>query len=133
MSRSPSFDLQVAVRDTLLASAAIRGFVGQRVYDSAQSGQFPYIHLDDDFISGEQDSGEFYRCDVNVHVYAAGPGTSEVRKICDAVTEALDVTLTLDSFTCHENFVMDVRPVRDPDGTTQHRVVRMQYLLQAAD
>ena len=133
MSRSPSFDLQVAVRNTLLASDAVKAFVATRVYDSVKAGPFPYIHLDDDFISGEQGSGEFYRCDVNVHVYAAGPATAQVRQLCDAVAEALDTTLVLNNFTCHETFVMYTHPVRDPDGTTQHRVVRMQYLVQATD
>lgn len=134
MSRSPSFDLQASVRSTLLASEAVRAFVGDRVYDSAQAGRFPYIHLADDYIQGEQDAGgEFYRCDVNVHVYAEGPASAQVRKLSDVVADALDTTLILDNFTCHETFVMDVRSISDPDGTTQHRVVRIQYLLQATD
>ena len=134
MSRSPSFDLQVAVRNTLMASQPVRAFVGDRIYDNAQDGRFPYIHLDDDFITGEQDAGgEFYRCDVNVHVYAVGPATAQVRQLCDVVSEALDTTLILNNFTCHETFVMDIRSIKDRDGTTQHRVVRIQYLLQATD
>ncbi len=133
MSYSPSLDLQIAVRDTLLASDVIRGFVGNRVFDTVRSGQFPYIHLDDDFIRGEQDSGEFYRCEVNVHVYSTAPGTQEVRRISDAVANALDVELELDNFSCHENFLLDVHQIRDPDGVTQHRVVRLQYLLQARE
>jgi hypothetical protein len=131
VSADPSLPLQKAVNAKLVGAAAVTALVGDRIYDRVPAKPtFPFIHLGDDQIIGDDEWGENSDCYVNVHVYSRGVGKVEVKTIAAAVRAALDTRLIVSGFLCGEYQYEETKYITQADGLTEHAIIEFYYSLQ---
>ncbi|HEY0011558.1 MAG TPA: DUF3168 domain-containing protein [Allosphingosinicella sp.] len=121
----PSYAIQKAVYDALIAAGAANSRVYHRVPDGAP---LPYVHIGQDQIFAAYEAGEFSECHVVVHGFAETmPG---LKLLVGTIRDALDKPLTLVGFDCHEATYESTRYMTDSSGLTEHAVVEFVYMVQ---
>ncbi len=135
MTTNPGWDLQKAVRDTLLADAALDALIGGRIHDAApQDAAFPYAIIGEtrmnDWSTGTEDGTEHL---LTLNVWSRHEGKREAYAIADAIRNALDDA----SLTLEDNRLVnlthqysDLR--RDGDGRTWRAVLRFRAVTEPA-
>lgn len=123
---SVELELQGAVVARLKADAALSALVGSRIYDAPPSPVvFPYvtqgeaqtIRADITCLSGS----EIY---LTIHAWSQAEGYPEVKRIADAVVEALHMApLLLATNRLISLMHQNTRTFRDQDDVTNHSVI----------
>lgn len=125
----PSYALQKAVFDALIASNA----VGSKVYHRVPAGTaLPYIFIGQDQIIPDEDSaGEFSDCYATIHVFAET--MPALKLIVGAVRNALARDLPLIGFNVQLGRLDNVTYRTDTDGEEQieHAIMTFAYTAQA--
>lgn len=125
---SPTLELQGAIIAALKASPGVSAMVGARVYDSVPDRvDFPYISLGPtDETSDDADCIDGFEMSLQIDCWSRAVGFPEVRKVADAVRQALkpDMTLT-DNALVYLNHLV-TRTFRDPDGLTSHAAMTFE-------
>jgi hypothetical protein len=119
-----SNEIQSAVRSSILA--ANTGIT--QLYDYTPSGvKMPYVTFGEIAkLQNHTKDVRFHVYDVVLHVWTSGPGRVQCQDIMGKITNSLDNTkLTLDNGEPSVYFVNST-VIKDPDGTTQHGVLRFE-------
>ncbi len=125
----PSTEVQKAVYARLIA-ANIPG-VGSKVFHRVPaSTPLPYLEIGRDLISGNDDAGDFYDCEVEIEVFATT--IPEAKAIAERIHAALNSPLVLNGFSCHEHHFVGLRPSRSIQGSdiVETIVVEFEYMIQ---
>lgn len=119
-----SNEIQSAIR-----TAVVNGNVGTtQFYDYPPSGvKMPYITIGEiSKIRNHTKDIRFHVYNVVLHVWTSGPGRVLCQDIMGKITNLLDNTeLNLDNGTPAVYFLSST-VIKDPDGTTQHGVLRFE-------
>lgn len=123
---SAELELQGAMVPLLKADATLTALVGTRVYDQPPATPtFPYVTIGDaQFLRDDATcvrGGQIY---LTLHAWSRAVGFPEVRRISDAVVEAVHMApLTLPTNRFISIMHRQTRTFRDPDGLTSHAVI----------
>jgi Protein of unknown function (DUF3168) len=123
---SPELELQGVIVPLLKADATLATLIGTRVYDQPPATPtFPYVTIGDtQFLRDDAtciSGGQIY---LTMHAWSRAVGFPEVRRIADAVMEALHLApATLPSNRLVSLMHRQTRAFRDPDGLTSHAVI----------
>lgn len=128
----PSYALQKAIYDALVARPELTALIGgakPRVYDSVPAtAVLPYVTIGEDTVTTDYEAGaDFSDCNPSIHVWSAGPGWPETKRIVAQVRAALETQLSLDGFTVCEFELQDVQYLPLDEDNTRHAVVQMYY------
>lgn len=126
--------LRSAVGAALLADADLATLLGgPRIYDTPpRAASFPYVVLGEtaetDWSSGDEPGGEIR---LTLHVWSRAAGGREAWSILGELMQRLhDAPLTLDGASLVLIRVTFAEVRRDPDGLTEHGVMRVGALLE---
>ncbi|MGU3495931.1 DUF3168 domain-containing protein [Xanthobacteraceae bacterium A53D] len=131
----PSEALHLAIRDRLVADAAVAALLGNRIYDHvpatagypyAEFGEFQELEDASDCIEGS----EIY---VTFHAWSQVEGTTEAKRIAAAIKKALgdgDALTLAPDHRLVEFAVQSSRVLDDPDGETSHVVMTFRALTE---
>ncbi|KQR77581.1 DUF3168 domain-containing protein [Rhizobium sp. Leaf341] len=123
---SPELEIQGEVVRLLKADATVTGLVTTRIYDQPPtSPPFPYINIGEAQTLRRDatclEGGDIY---LTMHAWSRAVGFPEVRRIADAMVEALHLApMTLSTNRFISIMHRQTRVLRDPDGLTSHAVV----------
>lgn len=123
---SAEYELQAAIVPLLKADATLSALIGTRVYDQPPATPtFPYVTIGDtQFLRDDAtciSGGQIY---LTLHGWSRAVGFQEVRRIADAVVEAVHMApATLPSNRLVSLMHRQTRTFRDPDGLTSHAVI----------
>lgn len=134
----PSYTLQKAIFDQLMATTDVRLLVGDRVYHDVPpptSGdvraQKPYITIGEDQVLADKaecmDGAEVI---LTIHGWALSYPQS--KQLSAAIQEALDMNydMALIGHRLIEMELQDIRHLSEPDGITRHAVVTFRALTE---
>ncbi|MCD7109709.1 DUF3168 domain-containing protein [Rhizobium sp. DKSPLA3] len=122
---SPELEVQGEVVRLLKADATVTGF-SRRIYDQPPTApSFPYINIGEAQTLRRDatclEGGDIY---LTMHAWSRAVGFPEVRRIADAMVEALHLApMTLSTNRFISIMHRQTRVFRDPDGITSHAVV----------
>lgn len=125
---SPTLELQGAIVAALKGDAGVTAIVGQRVCDRIEAGAlFPYVSLGPtDEVSDDVDCTDGFEITLQIDCWSRVPGFPEVRRLADAVRQALKAELALtDNALVYLNH-LTTRTFRDPDGLTSHAALTFE-------
>jgi hypothetical protein len=129
-----SIALQKAIFAALSADAALRAFVGDRVFDHVpRNTAFPYVVTGDDRTrdwSTATEPGSEHA--LVIHVWSRAPGRNEARAIADTVAAALAAPLAVEGQRLVDLRWLETEVVKEADGETLHARVRFRALLERA-
>lgn len=123
---SAEYELQEAIAPLLKADATLAAIIAARVYDQPPSSPtFPYVTIGDAQMLRDDASclegGQVY---LTLHGWSRAVGFPEVRRVADAVVEALHLApLTLATNRFISIMHTQTRTFRDSDGLTSHAVI----------
>jgi hypothetical protein len=131
---SAGWDLQKAVYAALAADASLTALLGgTAVYDAApQDAGFPYVTIDQtqirDWSTGTEPGAEHM---LTLHVWSRYAGKYEAYAISDTIREALDGA----GLSLEDHRLVNLRHQwselkRDPDGETQHGVLKFRAVTE---
>jgi hypothetical protein len=131
---SAGWDLQKAVYAALAADASLSALLGgAAIYDAPpQNTAFPYVVIDQtqirDWSTGTEQGAEHM---LMLHVWSRYAGKREAHEIADAIRAALDGAL----LSLEDHRLVNLRHQyselkRDPDGETQHGVLRFRAVTE---
>lgn len=123
---SPELELQAAIVPLLKADVTLAALIAARVYDQPPaSPTFPYVTIGDaDMIRDDATCFEGGQIYLTLHGWSRAVGFPEVRRVSDAVVEALHLApLTLATNRFISIMHRQTRTFRDPDGLTSHAVI----------
>lgn len=122
---SPTFELQIALTSRLKSDAILSGLVGDRIYDRVpEVAVFPYISYGpSDETGADADCIDAFEITFQLDCWSRAVGYQEVRKVADAVRQALkaDLSLPINALVFFEH--RQTRIFRDPDGLTSHAAI----------
>lgn len=134
----PSYAIQKALFDQLMASTDIRLLVGDRVYHDVPPptggdvrAQKPYITIgEDQILSDQADCMDGAEVILTVHGWAISYPQS--KRLSAAINDALDMNyeLALVGHRLVEIGVQDIRHLSEPDGISRHAVVTIRALTE---
>lgn len=128
----PSYAIQKAVFDALIA-ANISG-IGAKVYSRVPAtAALPYLEIGNDQIIGDDGSGDYFDCYVEVQAFAKSK--AELKHIVAAIYAALFTGLTLVGFTAHEFHHNSTRHLTEESGSDliENAIMEFEYKVQVAD
>jgi hypothetical protein len=124
----------------LLPTSLFAGDVGKAVYDrppasnfsELAAGVFPFVVIGDDTVAEfDTDDSEGQEATLTIHVWSRYPGKKEVKQVLDAIYDCLhDSPLTVTGQTVIYIFFEFMETMADPDGLTQHGVIRFRLVTQ---
>ncbi len=124
----------------LLANSILDGDAGKAVYDRAPqsnlselaSGVFPFVVIGDDTAAEfDDDDTEGQETTLTLHAWSRYAGKKEVKQVLDAIYNALhDKPLTVTGQIVIFIFFEFMETIADPDGLTQHGVIRFRITTQ---
>lgn len=128
-----ALDWQAALVALLLADPDLAALVGDRIHDAApRNAAFPFITLGDtgqaDWSSGTEPGGQISS---TLHVWSRAAGRREAWTIIGVLLHLLhDAPLPLDEHALVLMRVTYAEVRRDPDGLTEHGVMRVTALVE---
>lgn len=127
----PALPLQKAIIDTLKANEAVAAIVGNRIYDHVPTKPtFPYIVLANEAFTRDLWQHE---CFVDLQWFTKSTGRPAVKRLGEAVIDALDAYLVIDGFDTDEWGVEDVTYFQEDNGETQMGEASFRYLVSAEE
>jgi len=124
----------------MLPTSLFDGDVGKAVYDRPPAsnyselavGVFPFVVIGDDTAAEfDTDDSEGQETTVTIHAWSRYPGKKEVKQVLDAIYNALhNKSLTVTGQIVIFIFFEFMETIADPDGLTQHGVIRFRLLTQ---
>lgn len=129
MSESSSWELQVAVRQRLIAHTPLVALIGERVYDNVPAKpQFPYVSFGaSDIIPADSHLIPARDESLQIDIWSRLSGQRhEAKKITDMVLSLLrDWTADIGENALVSTMVTLARVVRELDGITAHGLVQI--------
>lgn len=130
---SPDLELQGSIVARLKSFSMLTALVADRIYDQPPSSvSYPYISLGESDVQRSDGVG-LNSCDVylTIHAWSSSPGYPEVKRVADAVAEALHLfPLPISSNQLISINHRQTRVFRDQDGITSHAVIEFLAFVQ---
>jgi uncharacterized protein (UPF0297 family) len=124
----------------LLPTSLFTGDAGKAVYDrppasnfsELASGVFPFVVIGDDTVAEfDDDDTEGQETTLTIHAWSRSPGKKEVKQVLDAIYNSLhDKALTVTGQMVIYILFEFMETMADPDGLTQHGVIRFRITTQ---
>ena len=129
----PDLELQGAIVTALKADPVLQTLIGQRVYDQPPDNpQFPYVtYGPTDSIEDDADCIQTQDIFVQLDAWSRAVGYPEVKKIADAVRDALndrDLPIQVNALVVLQH--RQTRTLRDPDGLTSHAAISLEAFIE---
>jgi hypothetical protein len=132
----PALPLQKAIRDKLLATAAVTALVDNRIYDRVPINPvYPYISIGPaQTLPNDAECIEAFEVFQQIDVWSQKPGYPEEKEIAGAARRAIHrIDLTLEGFALVEIEHRVTRHMRDPDGLTSHAAIEFRAMVETDD
>lgn len=131
MSGSAFWQIQVAVRERLLANSALMSKI-TGVFDAVPENQaFPYVTIGDvTSIPYRTFDGFGEECTITLHIWSRYNGFREAAEILDHLNRILaDTGFSVPGWEMEGCYYEFSETIRDPDGITRHIPVRYRVRL----
>lgn len=130
---SPTLELQGGIVTRLKATGAVTGIIGSRIYDPVPAGAtFPYVSFGpSDELSDDADCITGFEVTMQLDAWSRGTGFPEVRRLADAVRDAIhgyEFNLSANALVLFEHRL--TRIFRDPDGLTSHAAMTFTAIVE---
>ena len=127
----PALPLQKAIIAALKNDPDVTAFVGERVYDHVPpKPTFPYIVLANEAFTRDLWQHE---CFVDLQWFTKSTGRPAVKRLGEAVIDALDRLIVIDGFDTDEGGLEDLNYFQEDTGETQMGEASFRYLVSAEE
>ena len=134
MTISPALDVQMALRDLLVARASLTTMLGgAKIYDDVPQGQtHPYVTIAEITTSDwSTQTRRGYEHIITMHVWSRHKGRKQVQSIIGEIDAGLDgATLAMTSHHMVNLSVVFWTALRALDGETYHGIVRARCVTE---
>lgn len=129
----PSLSLQKAIRQRLIATAALTSLVpAANILDkNSRPEVFPCIIIGESTtLPGDMIARNDYVTHADIHIWQSEAGTVGVKQIAGAIRQALsDRFFDLDGHRLSDLYIESTRFLRDPDGVHSHGIMTLNARL----